>query len=190
LGFKASKFDSQSLDFWLPLIILVLGFCSLALPNLSPKFPGIRRATGVIAALYLAIVWVSYKYRLGATENKAFLIMSIGILALFSLHNSYAFIANLPEKRADYVADYWLKQGSNPVETLENLDRAITYGNQILRCERFTLRSCRYAEIFATLKANRKWNSKPDIEVKAWQPEHKVVVVLNTSLWRYYYLPH
>ena len=174
--------------------VALLAVFSLTLPGLSAAGPpGLRRATGVLAAFFcaFAIVWHYWLRRATPGISRvvalgACLLVPVGLaFKAPSLHR------DVRNKSMFRNAD-WFAIERTPAASLDTL-RAAVADDQPLRCPSTNdgrVVPCRFQEAYAALAGWHRWNDGSDRAIAAvdWKTGRRVV--LSTALWVSYYYPH
>lgn len=152
-------FTRRSLRFILALgwLLLVL---NLILPNLDVNAPGVRRCTGIVAAIYAvyAVVW----YYLTGREVRSVALKWGGALIclLLPVHHLLAYPANLSylDKPSIYRVIVWYGVRPTPAESLDFWLNYTEAGNALKVVDEFGNPIDRYEEIYCALVGYRLWN--------------------------------
>lgn len=153
-------------------------------PQLVALSPGIRRAAVALLAGYglLACLWDK------AFVEKSFTgagrwIVGAGVAALLVSH-ALAIRENLAFGRAQAreATLFWLNGPEGPRKQLEKWVLHAEAGG-VLPCTLANLSHCRYAEIYGSIQAYRRWSGLPPAPVRAWDSRTKEYRELDISLW-------
>ena len=171
-------------------VILVLSvlLLSLLLPAFTSKgYPGLRRCTGVLAALYIlyALAW---RLALAASSKVAWRrLVPLALLLLLPLHHLASAPANLEHLAAPdpMREEMWFTLAGEPAASLDKLLDATRSGRMPLKCLDNQGRplNCRYGEIFAALDGYRLWNGLPRPPVRAYDWRTGEDISLHLDLW-------
>lgn len=148
--------------------------------------PGLRRATLVIAAFYLAlaVVWAA---RTRLTSRPWARAAIAGALVLLPLHHGVAFADQLRQSRQAVWGRerVWFAVAPTPRRALDRWLEHVEAGHP-LDCAGLDTpgrQTCRYDYIHAALAGARAWNGHPPIEIRAVDPRTREVVVLDPAAW-------
>ncbi len=154
--------------------------------------PGLRRATGIVAAFYLLVpmIWVLLP-RL-ATRPAARAAIT-GLLLLLPIHHLLAFGEHLKQARTPIWGRerVWFAIGPTPEAALEHWVSHTAEGRP-LDCR--TMRTpgkqaCGYDYIYAAIGGFRRWNGEPTIDIRAIDPRTGEAMVLSPFDWRQRAIP-
>ncbi len=172
------------------LLILSLLLLSLVLPAFTSKgYPGLRRCTGVVAALYLFYV-LAWKHALAALTptGRGWRRLALpALLLLLPLHHLMSAPANLEQLRQKdpYREEMWFELRGEPRASLAYILEATHDGKIPLKCLGANNRPipCRYSEIFAAMDGYRMWNGLPRAPVRAFDWRTGNDIELHLDLW-------
>jgi len=153
-------FKSKSLRLVLLLSWLLLAL-NLVLPNMDVNAPGVRRCTGILAAIYAiyAVVW----YYLTNLETRYAVLKWAGILIclILPLHHLLAYPKNLSnlDKPSLYRVAVWYEDKATPSASLDFWLKHTEEGKGLMCVdERGKPEMGRYDEICYALAGYRLWN--------------------------------
>ena len=149
--------------------------------------PGLRRATGIVAAFYLLVpmIWALLP-RLAA--RPAARVAIAGLLLLLPIHHLLAYGDHLKQARTPIWGRerVWFAIGPTPDASLEHWVSHTAEGRP-LDCR--TLRTpgkqaCGYDYIYSAIGGFRLWNGLPPIDLRAIDPSTGAAIVLSPFDWR------
>ena len=178
------------------LLSTLLFFLHIVLPQLTAfRLPGIRRATGVLAAFYLCycVVWFT------ATRVRAdrpYLFRAAFVFCLLPLlHHLLVYPVNYAAiARPDQWSNRdWFAVSGNPHASLLEWDRR-TAGGEPLACRdpagRIWPVRCQYEAIYGAIQAHRLWNDRPNPPVQAFDWKTNRMITLDIQFYETHYFPH
>ena len=148
-------------------LLLVL---NLILPNLDMNAPGIRRCTGILAAIYAvyAIVW----YYLTGRETRPAGLKWAGILIclLLPIHHLLAYPENLSnlDNPSIYRVIVWYDVKSTPSESLDFWLKHTEEGKGLMLIDGLGRPVDQYEEIYYALAGYRWWNHLKEKPIMAY----------------------
>ncbi len=166
---------------------------NLVVPNLTDTgFPGLRRATGLVAGIYglFSILLFRWKWEF---LNRSGRVVLIFIAGLFLFHHARAYQENYRAlgQASKFREDEWFVIRSDPEENLQFWLKYQADGG-VFQCSgpNEKPRPCFYSRIYGALAGYRRWNGIEEIPVRAMDWKTGRIIQLNTSLWESYYFPH
>lgn len=149
--------------------------------------PGLRRATGIVAAFYLLVAMIWALLPRLATRPAARAAIT-GLLLLLPLHHLIAFGEHLKQARTPIWGRerVWFAIGPTPEDALEHWVSHTAEGRP-LDCR--TMRTpgkqaCGYDYIYAAIGGFRRWNGEPTIDIRAIDPKTGEAMELSPFDWR------
>lgn len=161
------------------------------LPNLDATAPGIRRCTGILAALYAlyVIVW----YYLSGRNALPLACKWAGILmcVLLPAHHLLAYPENLAGLATPSIfrVQVWYEVKSTPAESLQFWLHHTEEGKGLLLVDGFGKPVTRYTEIYYALAGYRRWNRLKETPLMAYDVKSGRYIPLSRELfaWGYIY---
>lgn len=179
-----------------PLLAILLAFLlALVLPAISSKgYPGLRRCTGLLAALYAAHA-VAWRCFASATFKRRWHFWAgAALFLLLPLHHLWAFHGNHQDrgKPSKYRYGLWFDAKGDPKASLDHFLRLTGDRGLPLKCldQQRQPVPCRYSEIFAALAGYRRWNGLDSPPIRAYDWKRRRIITLSTELWDRYYFRH
>jgi len=166
---------------------------SAIVPNLSIGGPpGIRRCTGILAAMFFAFV-VTWRHYTALTAG-ALKWTGIALCLLVPIDSALKLPALLDDVQAEsaYRDTTWFAIEATPAQSLARLLARLDRGEG-LACpvdDQRRIQPCRYQEIYAAMAGARQWNRLPHKDVVALDWKTGQTITLTPSLWTDYYYPH
>lgn len=157
-------------------IAILLLATGLIVPNLSPNYPGLRRATGALAAFYLLYAFAvaeCFRSQTGSAWLRRGLAMSLLLLPMSHALAQYEAFRE-DRVRSRFATRYWFETDGPPLESLE---RWLAYSEReqsLPACNAAhsrRVRRCRYSEIFAAIDGYRMWNGATSIPIFVEDPK-------------------
>lgn len=174
---------------WLAFSLLFL----FLFPQLVKLHPGLRRTTGALFAYYgiVAFVWHAAQRWPAEVFPKFFKAALTAGVCLHLFAHALTIEKNLREGRASAAANNlsWFQLKGDPVASLNYLD-SYTRSGEALFCGRFRPTLCRYAEIYGTIQANRRWNGRDETPLLGWDPELEKNRTVEIARWENHEWPH
>jgi hypothetical protein len=167
---------------------------NLVVPGLSLAGPpGLRRATGVLAAFFglFALVWHYWTTQAARSGARS---LAIGLCLVVPAGAALKLPALVSDVRAPgaYRNLDWFAIRSDPDASLEAVAADVQAG-QPLKCPvdpHGRVLPCRYQEIYAALAGWFRWTAGTDPQIRAIDWKTGRSIVLLPSLWTTYYYPH
>lgn len=172
--------------------VLILSFVLLAFSHDSSGMPGIRRATGILAAFYalFALVWyfVQYKFKY---KYKTWLLI---LFFLLPIHHIFVYPSNLealkkPSEARDVL---WFSLKENPQKSFNFILESVQKEDLYLSCKTEDSQNafCRYNEVYAAVGGACEWNRMFCHKIYGYDFRTNQFVPLSIDLWQNYYWPH
>jgi len=179
-----------------PLLAILLAFLlALVLPAISSKgYPGLRRCTGLLAALYAmhAMAWRCFSAAF--FKRRWHLWTGAALFLLLPLHHLWAFHGNYQDrgKPSKYRYSLWFDAKGDPEASLDHFLRLTGDRGLPLKCldQQRQPVPCRYSEIFGALAGYRRWNGLDSPPIRAYDWKRGKIITLSTELWDRYYFSH
>ena len=157
--------------------------------------PGLRRTTGILAAIY-TLFGLSIYY-LSMLSRKEYLFKYAGflLLSLVLMHHLIVYPINLLhlKDRSIFTADdVWFRKAQNPNQFLDQALKTIQNQDISLICEDKNKKpiKCRYSEVFAAIKGSCLWNNIYCHRILGYDLKSKQLIPLVKDLWDSYYFEH
>lgn len=160
----------------------------------SDFYPGIRRYSSVIAAIYtlFILVWWFINTQKFKGMKKTFL---VGIMLLIPIHHILVYPDNLqnsPNPLWDQFMDVqWFSQAKTPDKSLETFVDHVQKEDLKLSCmDKNLYRQCRYSEIYTAVASSCLWNKLKCHQIYGYDEKSKDFIPLSTDTWDKYIFAH
>ena len=176
------------------LVVLLVAVLGVLLPGLDPRLPGLRRATGLLVALYAAyaVVWARASSR--GFGGPRFDILAVTFCCLLLLHHLLAVAPNLVslQRPSRFRDTTWFAVEDTPLKSLDYWLQHTASGYALAARDRKTgeLTQRPYSEIFSALAGYRLWNGLEPIPIGGYDQKKRRPIELHVRLWEEYYFDH
>lgn len=155
--------------------------------------PGMRRSTGMLAAIYalLALGWhqVCHGHPL-ARRLKPAMAVCVALILFHHVTVLQTNYSNLPTRSPyQYNASPFFRTARTPLESLTTYVQEARSGDLMLRCPDGTM-ECRYAEIYAAVAGSCLWNGLRCHQIFGYDERAEQFIPLSIELWETYYWKH
>jgi|CXWL01.1.fsa_nt_gi hypothetical protein len=161
-------------------LVSALGSALLVSAGSGP--PGLRRATTLIAAIWLLAAlgaWAAARRPAWVRWTLTALLLCLPLHHLVGLPRLLRAVAQRPVRAAE-----WFAVAPTARESLEHWRGQTADGAPLDCAERGTHEpTCRLSEVFAAVVASREWNAEVPVAVQARQPDTGDVVTLDFDSW-------
>ncbi|OGJ15996.1 MAG: hypothetical protein A2632_01450 [Candidatus Pacebacteria bacterium RIFCSPHIGHO2_01_FULL_46_16] len=173
-----------------------LSFLSLLigslLASLSSWFPGLRRATIVLVAFYLLVIWLLKllgKKKLGRVSSLVLVAASLVILT-HHLKVMPASYAQLSKPNANSEVACFTISGATPTASLARMRTHLQANSRLDLSSIPNASECRLSEVYAAVTADCYWNNLNCPEILWYDKDQNMPIELETELWDSYYFAH
>lgn len=194
--FVVFKLWKKKKTFHLPIILMLsVLFLNILIADFSvDPTSGMRRITGIVAAIYGLFTLAWYFVNSKAQKDKRKRIGLILILLLLPLHHIIVYPINLFHLKdlSVFREPIWLSVENSPAKFLDGLIDHVQKQNLSLVCQgqKGEIFGCRYSEVFAGVAGACLWNRLECHDISGYDPKTKGFIPLSLDTWNSYYLDH
>lgn len=183
---KYSKWKFLILSIW---AVFVFNFIIYTFFQDLTGMPGVRRATGMLAAFYIFFT-LDWYFVLTKKINSVFKWVSIVVLLLLPIHHLIVYPVNLSHLSDPTIlrdATGFFELVNTPEESFKTFVEKLQKEDVYLKCQMVTggqtVNNCRYAEMYAALLGSCLWNHLSCHKIYGYDWNSEEYVLLENRLW-------